>query len=429
MPTDLPMPQDEAERLASLGSYGILDTDPEESFDRLARLAANLIGTPIALVSLVDETRQWFKARYGLGPRQTPRAFAFCAHTILGTDIMEVEDATRDARFADNPLVTGDPEIRFYAGAPLTDAEGHRLGTLCVIDRAPRRLSQHDRHVLTDLARTVMHLIDLRHAGQQALAEIRARQQVEAELARQITAAEQARAQAESALAARSLFLTTMTHELRTPLSAIIGFSGLMGGEVLGPVGNASYKEFVENIRSSGQHLLDLVNDMLDTARIEAGKLDLQPVPTESLTLVAQIMRLVRGLAFERKVAVTVADGAEWRVVQVDPRAIKQVMLNLLSNAIKFTPAGGTVHVGARVDNDRLVIHVSDNGCGIAAADLERLGRPYEQAGDANSRRVGTGLGLSLSRELVALHGGRLLLESSPGRGTTATLDLPLATI
>ncbi len=422
-----PVPEDERERVASLHGYDILDTDPEESFDRLARLAATLIGTPIALVSLVDETRQWFKARYGLEAPQTPREIAFCAHTILGTDIMEVEDALLDARFADNPLVTGAPDIRFYAGAPLLTPSGHRLGTLCVIDRQPRHLCDRDRQVLRDLAQTAMQLIELRHAGLLAVAELAARRRAEAELTRQEAESRQAREQAEAALAARSLFLATMTHELRTPLTAVIGFSGLMAGEVMGPLGDPAYKEFVENIRSSGQHLLDLVNDMLDIARVEAGKLELCAAPFDSQSLVTQVVRLVRGLAFERKVTIELLPEGDWQLVQVDARAIKQVLLNLLSNAVKFTPAGGVVQISAHRRGRRLVLTVRDNGDGIASADLARLGQPYEQAGDADSRSKGTGLGLVLSHELVRCHGGQLCLESELGRGTTASFDLPLA--
>ncbi|WP_173012423.1 GAF domain-containing sensor histidine kinase [Niveispirillum sp. SYP-B3756] len=415
-----PVPEDEGERVASLHGYAILDTGPEDSFDRLARMAATLIGTPIALVSLVDETRQWFKARYGLEAPQTPREMAFCAHTILGTDIMEVEDALLDARFADNPLVTGAPDIRFYAGAPLLTPNGHRLGTLCVIDRQPRHLCDRDRQVLRDLAQTAMQLIELRHAGMQAVAELAARRKAEAE-------SRQAQEQAEAALAARSLFLATMTHELRTPLTAVIGFSGLMAGEVMGPLGDPAYKEFVENIRSSGQHLLDLVNDMLDIARVEAGKLELCAATFDSQALVNQVVRLVRGLAFERKVTIELLPEGDWQLVQVDARAIKQVLLNLLSNAVKFTAAGGVVQISAHRRGRRLVLTVRDNGDGIAPADLARLGRPYEQAGDADSRSKGTGLGLALSHQLIHCHGGQLRLESELGRGTIASFDLPLA--
>ncbi len=157
------LPPDEIQRLARLRALGVLDSAPEPLFDSLTRLAARITGTPIALVSLIDEQRQWFKANLGLpGVQQTPRDFAFCAHAILDSDVMTVTDARTDPRFADNPLVTGDPGIRFYAGAPLTLPGGERLGTLCVIDRAPRQLSESQRLQLAELAQVVVQALLLR---------------------------------------------------------------------------------------------------------------------------------------------------------------------------------------------------------------------------------------------------------------------------
>lgn len=151
------IPENEAERLETLHSLDILDTDPEERFDRYTRMAKRLFGVPIALVSLVDENRQWFKSRQGLDATETPRDISFCGHTILGEDIFLVSDASKDERFADNPLVSGDPNIRFYAGCPLRAPDGRALGTLCVIDREPHDLSDDDAQALRDLSEMVEH--------------------------------------------------------------------------------------------------------------------------------------------------------------------------------------------------------------------------------------------------------------------------------
>jgi diguanylate cyclase (GGDEF)-like protein len=166
-----PVAANEAERLASLRSYEILDTECESSFDEIVALAAKLTGTSTAVVSLVDEDRQWFKAHFGMAARQTPREHAFCAHAILGTELFEVNDASLDARFATNPLVTAGPEIRYYAGVPLVNREGHALGTLCVIDRAPRQMTADQRQALTTLAHTVMTTLDLHRAMRRARAD------------------------------------------------------------------------------------------------------------------------------------------------------------------------------------------------------------------------------------------------------------------
>ncbi|MEQ8860953.1 MAG: sensor domain-containing diguanylate cyclase [Pseudomonadales bacterium] len=146
-------PTDEGTRLDTLRALNILDTSPEERFDRLTRLAKRLFGVPIALVSLVDEDRQWFKSCEGLSATETPRDISFCGHAILGEDVLLVEDAARDVRFHDNPLVTEDPNIRFYAGCPLKVPNGSKLGTLCLIDREPREFTEEDLALLRDLAR------------------------------------------------------------------------------------------------------------------------------------------------------------------------------------------------------------------------------------------------------------------------------------
>lgn len=149
------LPDDESSRLTTLNALNILDTEPEERFDRLTRIAKRLFDVPIALVSLVDENRQWFKSCIGLNVRQTDRNISFCGHAILGDGIFIIPNALKDERFADNPLVIDEPHIRFYAGCPISVPDGHKMGTLCIIDRKPRQLSQEDLELLQDLANMV----------------------------------------------------------------------------------------------------------------------------------------------------------------------------------------------------------------------------------------------------------------------------------
>lgn len=242
------------------------------------------------------------------------------------------------------------------------------------------------------------------------------------ELLRQATAARKA---AEDAMAARSLLLATMAHELRSPLTAIVGFSNMMTKETFGPLGHAKYLDYSQSIELAGSHLSELVTDLLDTAKVEAGRIEMSPVKVSSREMVEQSLRLVRGLAVEAEVNLSMTPG-DWPEVHADPRAIKQVLINLLSNAVKFSPRAGRVVVSSAPRDGRLVISVKDNGRGISEEELAVLGRPFVQIGDASTRRQGSGLGLALSRELIERHGGRLRLESELGQGATAHFDLPL---
>ena len=232
---------------------------------------------------------------------------------------------------------------------------------------------------------------------------------------------------AEAANQAKSEFLANMSHELRTPLNAINGFSEIMAGEMFGPLGDPRYKGYAADILRSGQHLLSLINDILDMAKIEAGKLTLHYEPVSLKEVVDDAARLMRGRVEEAGLKLLV-DAPDLPTIEADHRGLKQVVLNLLSNAVKFTPEGGDIVVAlSREDDDRIRVAVTDTGIGISAEDLTRLARPFEQVEGQHSKTTqGTGLGLALTKSLIELHGGTLTLESEPGRGTTASFDLPI---
>ena len=236
---------------------------------------------------------------------------------------------------------------------------------------------------------------------------------------------------AEGANRAKSDFLANMSHELRTPLNAIIGFSEMMSSEIYGPLGSPRYKEYSHDILSSGQHLLAVINDILDMSKIEAGKLQLRFQAVDLLDAAEDAVRLVRDKADEAGLRLTCTVSPTLPEVRADYRAVKQILLNLLSNAVKFTPRGGQVTVHAETvhepSGDRVRVEVRDTGIGISKEDLSRLARPFEQVETQFAKtQQGTGLGLALVKSLVEMHGGAFSLTSEPGRGAVAAFTLPL---
>jgi two-component system cell cycle sensor histidine kinase PleC len=232
---------------------------------------------------------------------------------------------------------------------------------------------------------------------------------------------------AETANRSKSEFLANMSHELRTPLNAIIGFSEIMETGLFGELGSPKYKEYATDIRASGAHLLELINDILDMSKIEAGRMTLETQRLPLAEVLEESLRLVTGRAEVASVKIVDALG-EMPPVEADKRAVKQVLLNLLSNAIKFTPAGGSIYLRGSAADGMATITVEDTGIGIPAGALPKIGRPFEQVESHHSKsHKGTGLGLALSRSLVELHGGTLTIASTEGVGTQVSFTLPLA--
>jgi two-component system, cell cycle sensor histidine kinase PleC len=230
---------------------------------------------------------------------------------------------------------------------------------------------------------------------------------------------------AESANRAKSEFLANMSHELRTPLNAIIGFSEMMSQEMFGPIGPGKYAEYSRDINKSGQFLLDVINDILDMSKIEAGRLDVEFGTVNFRNVVDEAVRLVSPRANESKVSLHIK-ASRVRDFHADGRALKQVLINLLANAVKFTPEGGKVTIAAVESASHITISISDTGIGIPEADLHKLGRPFEQVENQFTKsKGGSGLGLAISRSLVELHGGKLTIESTIGQGTTVRVVLP----
>jgi PAS domain S-box-containing protein len=666
----------EANRLDKLRALFVLDTEPEPLFDSLARMAADICNTPIALITLIDVDRQWFKANVGLaGVNETPRDIAFCAHTIAGDALMEVPDALADPRFADNPLVTGEPNIRFYAGAPLVLPGGERLGSLCVIAREPGRLDAVQAKMLVALAAMaaqalamrrdlIVRAMSVRSDSERAIAQSEAelsdlyanapcghysldaegrfvrlndtmlawlgctREEVigrraladfltpdggarfaesfdwlkragrmegfECDLvgrsgttrrlistasvvqdadggfamtrtvsydiselrdvrdALQRLASDQQSvidtemvsifklkdrhivwtnrgaehmfgygpgempgmstrpfhvdddayrhfgATAYPALAAgqvhrtqlqlrrkdgellwidmnstafpgspgdtlcvmvditelkraeeirlrtleleaenrqlieagrvKGVFLSNMSHELYTPLNAIIGYAHVLG---TGSVAQDSprFARYVGDIAANGQHLLELIQSVLNFADVEAGKFEFRPRRVSLRSTLGNVMDIAQAAAEQKGLDVTLDVEPGLDEIVIDEMRFAQVVSIYVSNAVKFSHPGGRIEVRARAeDSGRFRIEVEDQGIGIAAADLPRLFTPFRQLSEGHKKAYpGAGLSLALTRRLVEAQGGSVAVRSREGLGSVFSFSLPRA--
>ena len=236
------------------------------------------------------------------------------------------------------------------------------------------------------------------------------------------------KAKAEHAAHTKSAFLANMSHELRTPLNAINGFSEILANELYGPLGDERYKGYAQDILTSGQHLLDMINDILDMAKIEAGKMTIDPQPIDPVDPVDAAVRMIRRKAEDKEIEMVLDVQPHLPEIDADHRAIRQMVLNLVSNAIKFTDAGGRITVTVEQRGPDIYVGVTDTGIGIPAEDLPRLATPFEQVSGTKDRNYeGTGLGLALTKSFAEMHGGQMILSSIEGEGTTVAFTLPIS--
>lgn len=382
-----PLPTNEAERLTQLQSFEILDTVAEQAYDAITYLASEICEVPIALISIVDRDRQWFKSRVGLEATETPRDVAFCAHAInRPTELLVVPDATQDRRFSDNPLVIDDPNIRFYAGAPLVTSSGNALGTLCVIDRRPRMLTEKQEKALTALSTQVMALLELRWT-------VRELERKQREL--------------EEATRHRDTFMAMVSHEIRTPLTAVLGFANLLrdpGAEL----SEDDRRGMLDTLASEAGDVEHLIEDLLIAARADAGSLTVASV---SVNLPAQVAQVMEGL--DPLVADRVRLELEPARVCGDPARIRQIIRNLVTNAVRY--GGPNVSIRTKQSETRCHLLVVDDGDGIPEEDRERVFESFSRATNAKDVAGSVGLGLPVSRLLAEKMRGTLTYRYEAG--------------
>jgi signal transduction histidine kinase len=379
----------EAERLKALRSYGIVDTATEPSFDDITKIASYVCQTPISIISLVDEGRQWFKSEVGLGVRQTPMEQSICAHAILEHSFLEVEDVTKDARFERNPLVTGAPHVRFYAGALLRTPDGLPLGTVCVLDDKPRVLTAEQREVLAALARQVMAQMEFRRAL--VLSD---------RLQRNI-----------------SRLMAVAGHDLKQPLQVMV----MAIDRIRNKLTDTKDRERLSYAIDAGMRMAEELDRLAETSVLDAG-FGVPNLRSFPITDVFDSISANWRLHAEAKGLDLVAIPSKAHVVS-DPGMLRAILGNLVGNAIKYTEQG-RVLIGCRKRGNSVSIEVLDSGSGIPAT---QLGSIFEAFHQINPDSEGLGLGLSIVRRSAEALGHEITLKSDLTRGSHFAVKVPLA--
>lgn len=390
----------EQERIAALKSYGVLDTLPELDYDNITELASHITGKPISLVSLVDEYRQWFKSRHGWDAEETPREYSFCAHAINSDEkVFEIKDARKDTRFADNPMVTQDPNIAFYAGVPLETEDGLPLGSLCVIDKEPGSLSTSQKNALSALGRQVMNLLELR---------------------KKKSALEEKMGLLERQNKHLERFAALAAHDLKSPLNNIEGFADFLTDAYKQALGKEG-QEIVEQIGSSAQRLKELVDGLLSHSRSQK----LAEEQTEQIDLHALKDKLRGLLPYQNNLKLDW--DIESSVITSNREVLERILLNLLSNAVKYNPGDNPwVGVSMHKDPGQFTWRVCDNGPGIPKNKQKAVFQLFETAGQEDRYgQKGTGIGLATVHRLVGDLGGQLEIENSSEDGTCFRFYMP----
>lgn len=395
----IPVPENENERLKALHRYNILDTLSEEEYDDITKLIAYICKVPIAHISFIDDKRQWFKSAIGFDAPEMSREETFCQYTIMGSEILEVPNTLEHEVFKDHLHVTGDFNIRFYLGIPITTPDGYNIGTICAVDNVPHQVSDEERTALSTFAKHIITQLELKNKNLELV---------------------KANDIAEKAVLAKDSFMANMSHEIRTPMNAIMGFTELLLQSNL----EALQMQFVNNVQTAGENLLLIINDILDLSKIESGKLAIEAYPFNLKNTLRHVYDLLKVKASEKDIEFHLFLDAEMPEMVVGDRGrLNQIIMNLAGNALKFTEDGEVVVSVKKVtetdEKYSLKFSVKDTGIGISEDKLETIFDRFTQAEESTTRTFGgTGLGLSIVKQLVELQNGRVEVKSKIGRGS-----------
>lgn len=412
-----PKPFNETERLEELLSYEILDTEEEAVFDDFTKLASQICQTPIALISLVDKDRQWFKSKIGIDIKETPRDPSFCGHAILGRDLFEVQDPFKDERFHDNPFVMGDLRLRFYAGAPIIAPSGNVLGTLCVIDHKTKTLSTEQRESLMVLARQVVTLLELRKSNKASIENFRQLQ----ELGR-IVFAKNKQLIESAKLATIGEMASGIAHEINNPVAVIMG-KIMMLQELL------NSKELKDDIlkKELGKLMLtaERISKIVKTMRnLSRGKDNDPFTMIDSYTVVQEVLSVCEEKIKHSSISVNI-EKVEKHVFPANVTQFTQVLLNLIQNSIHAIQNLDSkwIEISCVRHGGNIRFSVTDSGSGISKDIVDEIMNPFFTTKPAGE---GTGLGLSIAKTIITSHRGTIGVDQE-SKNTSFYIELPVA--
>lgn len=374
------IPENDSERLAALKRYDILYTPPEQSFDRIAAMARRLFKVPIALVAMVDADSVFFKANLGMeGTSKVSRGKSLCALAILQDEVTVFDNALNEPCLVANPLVAGEFGLRFYAGAPVFSKEGHRLGTVCIVDHYPREFSENQRQTLQDLSALVSDIMEMRLTDRRA-------QNTQKEL------------------------LNIAAHDLKSPLNNIKALAGLLPRVRHDETGH--FENMTERIVQASDDMSHLIQDLLTSGQLDADEYTIKPEPTDFSALVRHAVQRQRPKADRKKQRLLTYIQKDVTAT-VDPVRMSNVIENIVSNAIKYSYEAGKIKIYLERNSKGVELRVCDEGQGFSEQDLtEVFGKFKRLSARPTGGESSTGLGLSIVKQIVAAHGGEICINS-----------------
>jgi len=389
----------EAEKLEILKNYHILDSEEEEEFDNITRLAAEICQVPFSLISLFDSGRQWFKSSHGLHIREIPEEHSFCRHALKHPgETLLVSDSAKDKRFVDNPLVTGYPHVRFYAGAPLLIPQGFALGTLCVFDQQPATLSKTQLSSLQMLAKQVIQLMELRKANLDL-------KNLKSDLESRNSELEQ--------------FAYVVSHDIKSPLASIVLVSEMLRENFGGSIDEGS-DQLLNVLNRASSKIKNLADGILSYYHGERALNDL----AESFNLGNCIQEIIDLMRVNQQTVIHFP--REDDIIHTNKTAFEQILINLIQNALKYSDKEKTiVEIRFRKTDEFYAFEVQDNGRGIPEADRQKIFEPFTTLGiQDRSGVLGTGIGLSIVKKLIEKQGGQIQVWSAPAGGSIFAFTL-----